>query len=81
MVATGITVLMAASEENLSSKTESTTTHLVNQNTCLQDSGIQHYGQKNIESLIKKDVTTCSSNISKYYYKFRRHLSNDYIKR
>ncbi|KMQ92654.1 supervillin-like isoform x1 protein, partial [Lasius niger] len=63
MVATGITVLMAASEENLSSKTESTTTHLVNQNTCSQDSGIQHYGQKNIESLIKEDVTTCSSNI------------------
>ncbi|KAL6422276.1 hypothetical protein ACFW04_010559 [Cataglyphis niger] len=61
MVATGITVLMAASEE--SSKTKDTTTHLVNQNTCLQDSDLQHYGQKNIESLIKEDITTRSSNI------------------
>lgn len=34
MVAIGMTVLMPASEENLSSKAESTTTHLVNQNTC-----------------------------------------------
>ncbi|XP_029170623.1 supervillin-like isoform X2 [Nylanderia fulva] len=63
MVATGITVLMAASEENLSSKTDGATAHLVNQNTCSQNSEIQHYGQKSIESLIKKDVTTCSSNI------------------
>lgn len=68
MVATGITVLMAASEE--SSKTKDTTTHLGNQNTCLQDSDLQHYGQKNIESLIKEDITTHSSNISKYK-KFR----------
>ncbi|XP_070156872.1 supervillin isoform X1 [Polyergus mexicanus] len=63
MVATGITVLMAASEENLSSETKDTTTYLVNQNTCLQDSDLQHYGHKNIESLIKEDITTRSSNI------------------
>ncbi|XP_011262026.1 uncharacterized protein LOC105254811 isoform X2 [Camponotus floridanus] len=65
MVATGTTVLMAASEENLSSKTENTTTRLVNQNICLQGGELQHYDQKNIESLIKEDVTTCSSNIIK----------------
>jgi len=78
MVATGTTVLMAASEENLSSKTENTTTRLVNQNTCLQGGELQHYDQKNIESLIKEDVTTCSSNISKYK-RFRLYILIDYI--
>lgn len=64
MVAAGATVLMAASEENLLNETGNGITHLVNQSTYSQYNKI-HCDKKNIESSVKEDVATCSSNISK----------------
>ncbi|XP_067207104.1 supervillin-like isoform X2 [Linepithema humile] len=61
MVAAGATVLMAASEENLLNETGNGITHLVNQSTCSQYNEIRC--KRNIESSVKGDVATCSSNI------------------
>lgn len=66
MVAAGATVLMAASEENSSSETGSGTTQSANQSTS-RYSEIQYCSQRNIDSSIKGDAATCSSNISKFW--------------
>jgi len=65
MVAAGATVLMAASEENLSNETGSDIIRSINQSTS-SNNQLQHCDQRNIESSIKGDVATCSLNISKY---------------
>lgn len=65
MVAAGATVLMAASEENLVTETGNGIAHSINQSTCSQYDEIR-CGKRNIESPVKGDVATCSSNISKY---------------
>ncbi|KYN32244.1 Supervillin [Trachymyrmex septentrionalis] len=62
MVAAGATVLMAASEENSSNETGSSTTRS-NQSTCSRYSELQRCGQRNVESSIKGDVATCSLGI------------------
>ncbi|KAG5332314.1 SVIL protein, partial [Acromyrmex heyeri] len=62
MVAAGATVLMAASEENSSNETGSSTTRSINQSTCSRYSELQRCGQRNVESSVK-DVATCSLGI------------------
>jgi len=63
MVAAGATVLMAASEENLSNETGSSIIRSISQSTSNYNQ-LQHCDQRNIESPIKGDA--CSLNISKY---------------
>jgi len=65
MVAAGVTVLMAASEENLSNETGSGIIRSINQSTSSYNQ-LQHCDQRNIDSSIKGDVAACSLNISKY---------------